>query len=86
MKFCPIPGMWGHRIYKFLRDYNGLNLEQIHIKAFLTGLRNLCRSEDLELDYFIFQMFDLCENKNFISASDITTMLINMPDIGFSNS
>ena len=78
--------MWGHRIYKFLREYNGQILEVINFQAFLSGLRNLCRSEELELDFFIFQMFDLCENKSFISAEDITTMLINMPDIGFSNS
>ena len=30
-------------------------------------------------------MFDLCQNKEFISSQDLTNMLINMPDIGFSN-
>jgi len=78
--------MWGHRIYKFVKDFDKSGLEFINFQNFLSGLRNLCRSDDSELDYFIFQMFDLCENKQFISKEDITTMIINMPDIGFSNS
>lgn len=30
-------------------------------------------------------MFDLSENKNFITKEDLICMLINLPDIGFSS-
>lgn len=60
-------------------------MEYIDFPTFLIGLRNICRSQDSELDMYIFKMFDLCENKGFISKEDMKTMLINMPDIGFSN-
>ena len=86
VKFCPIQGMWGHRIYKFIKDFNSSNFEYINFENFLCGLRNLCRSDEVELDFYIFRMFDLCDNKDFISKQDLTTMLINMPDIGFSSS
>ena len=45
----------------------------------------LCRTEDQELDNYIFQMFDLCETKR-IMLNEIRMMLINFPDMGFSNS
>jgi len=45
----------------------------------------LCRSEDDELDHYIFNMFDLCENGK-IMLVEITMMLNNFPDMGFSNS
>ena len=78
--------MWGHRIFKFIKDFNGSNLDFIQFTDFLVGLKNLCRSDELELDFYIFRMFDLQDNKDFISKSDLVTMLINMPDIGFSSS
>jgi len=77
--------MWGHRIYNFVKDFNKPGLDYINFENFLIGIRNLCRSPDSQLDYFIFKMFDLCDNREFITQQDLITMLINMPDIGFSN-
>lgn len=77
--------MWNHRIYRFVKDYNEPGHENINFHNFLIGIRNICRSKDEELDYYIFQMFDLSENKNFITKEDLVCMLINLPDIGFSS-
>ena len=55
----------------------------IRILYFVSGC--LCRSEDEELDHYIFNMFDLCENGK-IMLVEITMMLVNFPDMGFSNS
>ena len=43
-----------------------------------------CRSNNQELDSVIFQMFDLGKTKS-IDLEEITMLLINLPDIGFSN-
>ena len=44
-----------------------------------------CRSSNNELDENIFRMFDL-GNTGVIDLEEINMMLINFPDIGFSNS
>lgn len=46
----------------------------------------LCRSEDDELDETIFEMFNLSENKTYITRQDILQIVINFPDMGFSSS
>jgi serine/threonine protein kinase len=78
--------MWGHRIYRFVKDIGGADQEYITFQHFLCGLRCLCRSEDSELDSYIFTMFDLSENKELLSKQDLVNIIINMPDIGFSSS
>jgi hypothetical protein len=86
VKLSPIPGLWGHRIYKFIKNFNNdPAAEVITFQDFLLGLRALCRSTDDYLDEKIFEMFDLCENK-FLTKIDIIQMLINLPDMGFSSS
>lgn len=90
VKYCPIPGLWGHRIYRYIKDYKGSKHDKseddfINFQDFLCGLRYLCRSDDDELDHKIFEMFDLCENK-VITKVDMVQMLINFPDMGFSSS
>jgi len=49
------------------------------------NLGYLSRSSDDELDQYIFQLFDLTSSKQ-ISLEEMQMMLINLPDIGFSNS
>lgn len=85
VKYCPIPGLWGHRIYRQIKNFNNSTEDYINLQDFLCGLRYLCRSDDDELDSKIFEMFDLCENK-VITKDDIVQMLINFPDMGFSSS
>lgn len=85
VKYCPIPGLWGHRIYRYIKNYNKSEDDFINFQDFLCGLRYLCRSDDDELDRKIFEMFDLCENK-VITKVDMIQMLINFPDMGFSSS
>lgn len=46
--------MWNHRIYKYVKGLDGSPIEHISFKNFLWGIRNLCRSEDKELDSYIF--------------------------------
>jgi len=45
----------------------------------------LCRSTDDELDTHIFKIFDLCETE-VINKEALMMMVINFPDMGFSNS
>ena len=64
VKLSPVPGLWGHRIYKFIKSFGYHEvIEVILFEDFLKGLRALCRSTDDELDHTIFKMFDLCDNK-----------------------
>lgn len=42
----------------------------------------LCRSEDEELDKYIFQLFDM-KGKNKIHKDEMIMMTINMPDMNF---
>ena len=51
----------------------------------IAAMRSLSRSRDEELDEYIFQIFDLSQSK-LISLEEMTMMLINLPDMGFSNS
>ena len=44
----------------------------------------ICRSPDNELDKYIFNMFDMNENKA-ISKEEMTMLLYNLPDLGFNN-
>lgn len=74
--------MWGHRIYRYIL---GQNEGTISFQSFIVGLCDICRSDNEELDKTIFKMFDLSVNQSFITLSDMTTMMINMPDMGFSN-
>ena len=55
VKLSPIPGLWGHRIYRFIKNFNNDPAsEVITFQDFLSGLRALCRSTDDELDENIF--------------------------------
>ena len=58
--------------------------EHVNFEDFVNSLRFLCRSSDMELDSYIFQMFDLSLSAS-ISLSEMIMMIMNMPDIGFSN-
>ena len=55
----------------------------INFDEFLMALKNFCRSTDEELDKLIFNLFDL-RDKNFVSLKDMTMMLMNFPDMGFT--
>jgi Ca2+-binding EF-hand superfamily protein len=44
-----------------------------------------CRSNNAELDENIFKIFDLGKT-GYVDEEELTMMLINFPDIGFSNS
>jgi len=59
--------------------------DYIPFEGFLLGLKCLSRSEDSELDHYIFKIFDLCENGTYISRDAMTMMLMNLPDIGFGS-
>ena len=76
--------MWGIRIYKFVKTVNQSEEDSISFADFIKALRCLCRSEDQELDMYIFQIFDLGQTSK-ITQDEITMMLINFPDMGFSN-
>ena len=67
VNYCPIPGLWGHRIYNCIKNCNKTEEAFINFTSFIQGLRKLCRSEDDELDETIFEMFNLSENKTFIT-------------------
>ena len=99
VKFCPIPGLWGLRIFNHIKYYSA-GEAQISFEEFVSALRKftsyfdsndfcflgyLSRSSDNEIDGHIFQMFDLQDSK-LISLEEMTMMLNNFPDIGFSNS
>ena len=43
-----------------------------------------CRSNNAELDENIFRIFDLGKT-GYVDEEELTMMLINFPDIGFSN-
>jgi hypothetical protein len=68
VKYCPIPGLWGNRIYNYLKKSEE---QYITFCDFINGLRCLCRANDNELDKTIWEMFDLCENKTFISEANM---------------
>lgn len=51
---------------------------------FLISLGIFCRSNNTELDENIFKIFDLGKTE-FVDEEELTMMLINFPDIGFSN-
>lgn len=83
VKFCPIPGLWGHRIFNKMKNFS--NDDYISFEEFIESLRLFCRSNNSELDDHIFKIFDL-GNTNTIDEEELQMMLINFPDIGFSNS
>ena len=85
VKLCPLPGLWGHRIYKFTKKINKSEDDFINFQDLICAVRCLCRSDDDELDHYLFQIFDLCET-NAIEQEELIQMIINLPDIGFSNS
>lgn len=83
VKFCPLPGLWGHRVFKIIKYYSVD--EYINFDEFIQASRYLCRSTDAELDEIIFKIFDLTDSK-FITEEELMMMLINLPDMGFSSS
>ena len=83
VRFCPIPGLWGHCIYNLIRKYS--NDDWICFEEFVSALRYLSRSNEEELDKYIFKIFDLDSDEN-ISLEEHIMMLINLPDLGFSSS
>ena len=86
VRFCPLPGLWGHRIYKFIKNIQGeAEKDYIDFAEFLIGLRCLCRTENSELDQYIFTMFDLTST-NDIGENELLTLLMNYPDMGFNSS
>ena len=58
--------------------------EFISFEEFIESLRVFCRSGNDELDEHIFKMFDLGKT-NSIDQEELIMMLVNFPDIGFSN-
>ena len=81
VKFCPLPGLWGHRLYKFMKNLNNSQSDCITFKNFVESLRLLCRSNCL--DESLFTMFDISE-RNLLDTNELKMMLINLPDLGFT--
>lgn len=59
--------------------------DYISFEEFIESLRLFCRSSNNELDENIFKIFDL-GNTGTVDEEELIMMLINFPDIGFSNS
>lgn len=83
VNYCPLPGLWYHRIFNMMLKENLISRSQVMFKGFLIGLMNLCRSDIDELDKNIFDLFNLSENHGFIQLEDMRMMLLNLPDLGF---
>lgn len=80
-KFSPIPGMWTHRIFEFMRGLDGSKEEDISFKNFLESLRLFCRSS--YIDDCLFAIFDIGQ-RGFLDWNELQIMLINLPNLGFT--
>ena len=80
LKFCPMQGLWAHRLTQFIGTLDNEFKDVITLKGFVETLRIFCRSDCL--DQCIFTIFDLNESQG-IEWSEMQMMLLNLPDLGF---
>ena len=82
-KFCPIGGLWAHRIFAFA--LNGSQTKLLSYPKFLKLIRNLNVAEnaDSEAISFIYSLFNI-DGSGQLRLSEVKTMLMHFPDISSS--
>jgi Ca2+-binding EF-hand superfamily protein len=66
-----------------MRNIDSPQSDNITFKNFIQTLHQLCRSSRADQDKNIFNIFDIRNNQE-IGKEEITMMIVNLPDMGFT--